>query len=229
MGFIDSIDIYTPENAIPVVTSMFLFIMYTVITLMDANEYIKELGIGDNVISTGKFIYTYIAGYFTYILKTTVSMISIWVLLSIVRVALVVIFNIFRPVALGGAGAADFSKSMSGKIGTALKNNALWILGFFMINKFLVTFLAYGPIFVLLITFAYGIRIYNYETLRRQEKDGETEPALRALMTTHHHMMITLSLFVIMLIGYLAMLYINTFNIVNPDFADATTGLPVKF
>lgn len=215
MGFIDNMDIYKPEHAFQVFISIALFVLYAIITLMDTHFYIKDMGIGDQIISTGKFIYSYMAGYFAFFLKVTVALASLWILLSIIRVAIIVIFNIFKPVSLGGSGVSEFNKSMSSKIATGLKDNAVWILGFCMVEKFVMTFAAFGPVLFLFITLTYGIRIYNEKSLKRQDEEGDKEVVLKAINTTHHHMMMLLSLVVTSIIVYLASVYLENFHAKN--------------
>jgi hypothetical protein len=228
MEIVDNMDLYNPHNVIPLVISILLFVLYVVITLIDTNIFIKEYGIGDEVIGTGKFLYSYVAGYFVFFLKLATSMMTLYILLSLIRIAIVAIFNIFRPIALGGAGADDFKGTIFGKVKTALKNNALWILGIYMFERFLMSFIIYAPILILLIIIGYGWRIYNYKSLKELEELEQNEEVLRALKTTHNHMMFLLSIFVSILIIYIVGVYVQTFNLKNPEFLEGTEPLPTS-
>lgn len=230
MEIVDNMDLYKPQNAIPIIVSVLLFILYGVITMMDTNIFIKEYGIGDEVIGIGKFLYSYVAGYFTFFLKLVTSMLTLYVLLSIIRVSVIVIFNVLRPVALGGAGEEDFKGSIFGKAKTALKNNALWILGIYLVDKFIISFVFTAPVLLFLMLIGFALRLYNYNFLMDLKDNDENEEALRILGTTHHHMMFLLSVIFAIVVIYIFGIYVFTFNIKNADLLkgeSSNTGPPL--
>lgn len=217
MEIIDQMDLYNPDNTIPILISIVLFSLQTILALIDANSYIKDAGIADTVISKGKFLFSYIAGYFTYILRLTVQAFSLYILLTVIRIAIVTIFNILRPLTGGGKGADEFRGSLFYKLKVALKNNALWILGFYMLDMFLMAFFVFGPLLIIFIIIGFAVLIYNPSAIKRvDEEEGETEKAMKMLNTIHHHMMFFISLVVVMLIMYIIGVFARTFAAMNP-------------
>jgi hypothetical protein len=217
MEIIDQMDLYNPYNTLPILVSIVLFCLQTVLALIDANTYIKDSGIADTVISKGKFLYSYIAGYFTYILRLTVQAFSLYILLTIIRIAIVTIFNILRPLTGGGQGADEFRGSLFYKLKVALKNNALWILGFYLLDMFFIAFFVFGPLLILFITIGFAALIYNPQDIKRiDEEEGETEKAMKMLNTVHHQMMFFITLLVVMLIMYIIGVFARKFAAMNP-------------
>lgn len=218
MEMISVQDMYNPDHAIPILVSILLFILQTIVALIDTSTYIKDIGIGDRVISRGKFLYSYIGGYFTYFLKVTVMLFSLFILLTVIRSAVVTIFNIIRP--LVGEGAASMEASLRGsmydKLKEALKENALWLMGIYFIDMFIFAFTIFGPLFFFFIILGFSILIYDVGGLKELEENGENEKALQVLNTVHHHMMFFMSICIAILIIYMTGLFSHNFAEFNP-------------
>jgi hypothetical protein len=214
-------DMYNGDNATAVVISIVLFILNTIVALIDTNTYIKDSGIGDRVISKGKFLYSYIGGYFTYFLKITVMIFTLYILLTIIRIAVITIFNIMKP--LSGDGAAGMSSSLSktlfDKYKEALKDNALWLMGIYFIDMFLVVFVVFAPLLIFFIILGFSILIYENGSMKDMEDNGENEKALQILNTVHHHMMFIISICVAILILYMIGLFSHNFAGYNTDLS----------
>lgn len=216
MELIDNMDLYNPDNAIPVLVSIVLFTLQTVIALIDTNTYIKDIGIGDTVISKGKFYYSYISGYMTYFLKLTMSMLSLYILLSLIRIAIVTILNILRPFGANFKATEEFKQTIFFKLKVALKNNALWILGMYFIEKFFMMFLLWIPLLIALITLGYAFFVYPQEPMKAYEDNGDNEIALQNGNTIHSHMMFNVSVFVAITVAYMLGMFAKKFAEQNP-------------
>ena len=218
MEMISIHDMYNPDNAAPVIVSILLFILQSIVALIDTNTIVKDIGIGDSVITRGKFLYSYISGYFTYFLKVTVLLFTLYVLLTIIRAAIVTIFNIIKPLSSGSAAQmdADLRGSMFQKLKEALKENAMWLMGIYFIDMFIYAFVVFGPLIFFFIIVGYCIIIYDPRSLRKMEEDGENEKALQILNTIHHHIMFFLTICIAILIIYMIMLFGHNFAEFNP-------------
>lgn len=218
MELINKMELYSPNNAIPVLVSIALFALQTVLALMDTNTYIKDMGIIDTVISKGKFLYSYVAGFYTYFIKLTVQLFSLFVLVSVIRVVVVTVFNILRPLPGGAMGKAaeEFQSSMFAKIKEALKSNILWLLGIYLIDRFLASFAIFGPVLLFFAIMGFSLIMYYPKGIQPLMDEGEDESAVQILNTYHHHMMFFISLVVTALILYILSLYALIFAYLNP-------------
>lgn len=194
--------VFHPDNIIPVVVSIFLFLMYTLITLIDTNTAIREFAVGGEAVSSFKFLYSYLAGLYTYFLKLTTSLFTLYLLLTMIRVAIVVIFNIFRPVdsaSSANAEALAYQGDMFSKVKEAMRNNGLWIFGLYMVERFLVFFLAYSPILFLLILVVYSAKIYNQKKIIAMD---DPEKRTRVVSTLHSQTFFFLVMCILLVISY---------------------------
>lgn len=194
--------VFQADNIIPVAVSIFLFLMYTLITLIDTNTAIREFAVGGEPVSSFKFLYSYLAGLYTYFLKLTTSLFTLYLLLTMIRVAIVVIFNIFKPVDAGSSAnamAQAYQGDMFSKVKEAMRNNGLWIFGLYMVERFLVFFLAYSPILFLLILLVYSAKIYNAKKIAAMD---DPEKRTRVVATFHNQTFFFLVMCVVVVIAY---------------------------
>lgn len=196
-------DVYQGYNMIPVAVSIFIFLMYTITTLIDTNSAIKEFAITGEPVNSFKFLYSYLAGFFTYFLKITASLFSLYLLLTLVRIAIVVIFNVFRPIGSPDA-ASEFKIDMFTKVKQAMKNNGVWIFGLYMLERFLVFFLAYAPLLFVLLLAMYATKIYVPKRMRAMQED---EKVTQSMLTLHNQTMFFLVLCVLMVLFYFVYTY----------------------
>jgi len=208
-------ELYNADNAIPILVSIVLFTLQTVLALIDTNTYIKDMGIIDTVISKGKFLYSYVAGFYTYFIKLAIQMVSLFILISIIRVLVVTIFNLLRPLSSSAIGANQFESTMFGKLKEALKNNILWLLGIYLIDRFMASFMVYGPVLLLFAIMGFSLIIYYPKGIQPLMEDGEDESAIQMLNTYHHHMMFFMSLVTTTLILYILSCYVLMFTNLN--------------
>lgn len=199
----DDIDVYNTNNIIPVAVSIFIFLMYTITTLIDTNTAVKEFYVGSEPVGAFKFIYAYLAGFFTYFLKITSSLFTLYMLLTLVRIAIVVVFNVFRPLGSPDA-AAEFRADIFTKVKHAMKNNGLWIFGLYMLERFLVFFLAYSPLLFVLVLILYAAKIYRSKSLRAME---DQEKVTKAILTMHNQTMFFLVSCILIVLFYFVFTY----------------------
>ena len=183
---IPEIDIYDKVNYTPMIVSIALFFLYMLVTIVDINTAIKEFAISDGAVSSFKFLYSYIAGFVMFFIKITISLFTLYLLLTIIRISIVIIFNVFRPVAESSLGRAEFQQDLFTKVKHAISNNALWVFGIYFMEKFIGIFMALTPILFTLIILTYSIRVYiskRVATMQDQEK------VVRVMGTLHNQTM----------------------------------------
>lgn len=189
-------------NVVPVAVSIFIFLMYSLITLIDTNTAIREFAVGGEPVSSFKFLYSYLAGLYTYFLKITTSLFTLYLLVTIIRVGIVVIFNIFRPTGSGVSAnsiAQDYQNDMFSKVKHAMRDNGVWIFGLYLMDRFLVFFLAYSPILFVLILLMYSIRIYNSKKIIAMT---DTDKRTRVVNTMHNQTMFFFVFTIVTIIAY---------------------------
>ena len=216
---IDIPHIYEPDNALPLMVACVFFFLYTILALIDTNTIIKDMGIADEIVSRGKFFYSYISGYLTYFFKITVTLLKLWLLVSLIRAAILILFNLLRPFGVGAsanAAEAQFKSSMYQLIQGSLNNNVLWILGIYKMDLSFRTFLVFAPVLLFSVLIGYSILIYDTKKLKEMEEEGEGDEVLQVLNTYHNHTYFLLVLLVILCIVNVMALYIKTFSVYHP-------------
>lgn len=201
MSFIKDEDLYSLENTTPVLIGIIFFAFQSVITLMDVNTYIKDFGISEGTISRGRFLYTYVSGFLTYIIKITLALLTIYVLLSIIRCALVITFFILT--------GEETSNSVGKMLRDALQNNLFYVYSIYLFDGFMYMFLAAAPVLMLTILAGFAILIYNASSIQELEDNNKSERALNILNTLHHHMMFFIAVTVVCLIIAMIGTYIS--------------------
>lgn len=217
MEIIDKANIYDPDNVGIIFVSVALFVLQTVLALMDTNTFIKDFGVGDatdSIISKARFYYSYFAGYMTYFLKLTVSLFSLLILLTVIRAGVLAIWNILRPVQAGKGD--EFRGSMYSMLKIAAKSNALWVLGVYHMERFFKTFLVFSPLLILLITLGFSIFLYERKSLEEMKDEENIQRVHNVLNTLHHHNMFFLVFAVFAVIIYIVSNYVQTFARINP-------------
>ena len=92
----EALDIYDELYLKVFAVSATLFLLYSVINLIEMNKYIIDFNIL-NVAETprGRFIYSYLAGYFMFVLKVILALVTLFILLLIIRVAVAALIFVF--------------------------------------------------------------------------------------------------------------------------------------
>lgn len=217
MSLGDSIEIYSPKALMAVILSGTLFLLYSIINLIDMSSYIKNF----NILDVGSYtratmIYAYIAGYFMFLLKVIIALITLFILTLIIRIAISTIIDIFdngQPQNGGGAaiihaGAIESANLISIEV---VRSNLKYILGFMTLNSFIILFLVLIPIFLFFGVSAYS-KFYNQEHIMNENQDEAPR-----IMTTHHNFLVYLivSLFIITFIYSIAIWFVRIKQIEN--------------
>lgn len=203
----DIIDVYNPGNIVPVVFSFVLFLLYMIIAFMETSITTKETGLGAEVISRLKFILTYTFGHFIFFLKLVSYLITLYLLLTIIRIIIIIIFNVFTPMKSSGGSysaiAGEFKLDLGEVVKKAMINNGLWVMGFYAVKNFTLMMVAIAPMFILFNAIVSGIFFYNPDKI--QGSDDKDRKYI--LDTVHHEMFITEVITVIVIALYLIYLY----------------------
>ncbi len=183
----EALGVYDPIYLKAFMVSATLFLLYSIINLIDLNGYIKEFNILD-VASTprGRFVFAYMGGYFMFILKVVLALLTLFILLLIIRIAVSTLIYVFTAIKkekqVGGAGplASKLAADVMNKVQEAVSSNMRWLLGFITCKPFIIIFLVIVPIFLFFVLLAYSM-FYNPEHI--QEVNMTEAPRI---MLTHH-------------------------------------------
>jgi hypothetical protein len=218
MSLSESIDIYSPTALMAVMLSATLFLLYSIINLIDMNGYIKNFNILDvGTYDRGTMIYAYIAGYYMFLLKVIIALITLFILTLILRITVSTIMDVFTQksnLQSGGAaqiqaGAAESVNLMKNEV---VRSNLKYILGFTILKSFVILFLIIIPLFLFFALFAYT-KFYDQEQVQNHDKNNAPK-----IMLTHHNFLIYLivSLFIITFIYSIYLWFkISNENIIN--------------
>lgn len=196
----EALDIYNELYLKVFAVSATLFLLYSIINLIEMNKYIKDFNILNiEETSRGRFIYSYMAGYFMFVLKVILALVTLFILLLIIRVAIATLISVFTAInkkkQKGGASTiADSLKTETlNKVEQAVSSNMRLILGFVTTKPFIIIFLVIVPIFLFFVLLAYST-FYNPEHIQEVNKDESGR-----IMLTHHGFLVFLisSLFTI--------------------------------
>jgi Na+-transporting methylmalonyl-CoA/oxaloacetate decarboxylase gamma subunit len=183
--------------------SAVLFILYGIINMIDTNAYILNFKITDIEASTrGSIIYSYLAGYFMFILKSLIALITLFILTLIIRVVVSAMINVFTKRSIqNGGGPSEISDAKADEVSNmvldAFAVNARWILGFFLSPTFIAIFLIIIPLFMYFMLLVYT-RFYNQEIIKTENLNE----APKILLTYHHYLMFFMSAIVFIAVLY---------------------------
>jgi len=204
---------YSPSLMAPFMFSSILFALYSIINLIDMNEFILSFNITDiSTLNRGKMIYSYLGGYFNCILKILLSLFVIFILTLVIRILVATILRVvIEPSAqaqeggsfVGGAraiqrGAANQNIS---RINEAIVSNMRFILGFMINVSFIMLFLLTIPIFLLLVLCAYS-QFYNKTNIIKNTPNQ----SIRIILT--HHNFLLFFIISLMLITFIYSIYL---------------------
>jgi hypothetical protein len=196
------LETYKPENMGAFMVGSAFFFLYGIQTLIDINVYIQELNITDlSTVNRATLVYSYMAGYFVFIIRLLIALMTIFLLILIVRIIIATVISMFGhgggqqggAALKGGAQAimAGAAMESSNVVSTAVKTNMKWILGFITSPIFFVMFLIVIPCFLFLFLLVY---IFFFD---KNVVSTEPEKATRIMLTHHFYLMfIITSLFV---------------------------------
>jgi len=212
-SFIAADKIYEQGNFLKMIVSITFFSLHIVIALIETNLFIKDIGIGDQVISNGKLFYSLFSGYFSWFFRMLVSLLMLWLLLAVVRSSIIGLINVFRTT---GNSTSAFANTIRG----AASDTILYTLGMFLIQGSLMFFGAYAPYIFLMIMLSYCVLMYQREALQRMEEKQLTVRVINSLNTIHHHTLMVMTTLVISITVYLVIRYVKHFLELNPSSLD---------
>ena len=201
-------DLYKSENLAPIITSITLFTLYSLAGLMEANMFMKDIGLGDASVSSAKLAYSIVATWFTWFLKVCLSLITIWALITVIRVSVSGIIEIFGK-SMTSPGA------LKGVVQNGTESMTLWILGIFFLDNIMVFFGAMAPFSLLMLMIPYCIMVYSEKRMKRVEEEESSDRVKSVLNTMHHHVMMILSVIIMFIIINVTMNYIIQYDKIN--------------
>ena len=204
------------------IISMSFFILHGIISLIETNMFIKDIGMGDQVISSTKFFYSMFAGYFSWFLRVMLSLLLLWALLGVIRSGIV---GIIKPIQ---SEDANFTDEFSNTIRGAMSDMVFYTLGMFLIESCVTTFAAYGPYIFLVIIFSFCMIMYQQQPLKYMEEKGKSERVVNCLNTTHHHTMMLFTLVVLSITLYVINKYLQKYSMLNPGFLESSGNAPAN-
>jgi hypothetical protein len=205
MELTDALGTYDPMFMKAFLLSAVLFLLYSIINLIDINGYIKNYNILDvDSVSRGTMVYAYMSGYFMFVLKVVIALVTLFILTLIIRIAVATVIRIFTPKKQSGGASIIMqgaASDMTNKVAEAVTSNMRYLLAFITSPSFIVIFLVIVPIFLFFALLGYS-RFYNQEHIK-QENSNEAP----RIMTTHHNFLLFLisSLFTI---GFIFTVYL---------------------
>lgn len=202
-------DIFDKNNSTHIRAFAFsgiLFLLYSILVLMDSGKYVMSFNVLDVSQTTrGSLIYSYFSAYVMFVLKVLVLLITIFILILIIRIIISTILHIFTPEKQSGGGINEMRagalRDHSNKIMEAVYSTMRWMLGFIISSNFIIIFLILTPLFLYFALTAY-VRYYNQENIMAQNKDNSS----RIMMTHHNFLMFfitSLALFAFIFCVYL--------------------------
>jgi hypothetical protein len=201
------LDVYNKDNAVAVIFSMGLFFLYVLVALMETYIVQQDYGVGTSIVTRVKFILTYTFGHYLFFMKITMLLIGLYLLLTIIRIVVVITFNLLAPTGTKSsffATNAAFQGGIFEKVVYIMINNALWLMSFYVLENFMKIMVVTIPIIMLFASVSYAINMYHGDKLRQL---SATEQAA-ALGTMHHEMYFTEVMFVIGAVAYLVYFWI---------------------
>ena len=188
MELTEALGTYDPAFLKAFLVSAVLFLLYGIINLIDINGYIKNFNILDvDSVARGTMVYAYVSGYFMFVLKVVIALITLFILTLIIRIAVSTVIRIFTPQKQSGGAAAIMrgaAVDTSNKVAEAVTANMRWLLSFMTSPTFLIIFLVIIPIFFLFVLLAYS-RFYNQENIKAENMNEAPK-----IMTTHHNFLV---------------------------------------
>lgn len=199
-------DLYQDHQLVRVITSITMFTMYSTAILIETNNFMRDVGLSDQTVSGGKLIYSSFAGYFTWFLKVGLSMVTLWGLLTVIRVAIRGVIEIFKPDRPSNAEVASVVRYNT-------NDTLYWTLGIFLIDNVLMLLCFYAPVIFILIMLPYCYGVYNKKAFDKLEQnEDDNRKVSGAFNTMHHHIMMLMTVLVFTMIIAATLRYISTYD-----------------
>lgn len=173
----DKLDLFNPEFKMQISISYLFFIAYSVINIMDMNEYIINLNVTKTEDSTrSSLIYAYIFGYYSYIMKMFMGLITLLIIITLIRILVITIFC---------SVVEKNTEKIGSIISSGIMENIRLLLGFMLNPSFLIMFLfvipAFVYIFMIPLTSFFNKKTVQIDDASVQEKIMKTNHILTML------------------------------------------------
>lgn len=179
------LDLFNPEFKMQISISYLFFIAYSIINIIDMNEFIINLNVNKVEDSTRwSLIYAYIFGYYSYIMKMFLGLITLLIIITLIRILVITIF-------------CSVVEKNTEKIGTIIESgimeNIRLLLGFMINPIFLIMFLFVIPVFI----FVFLIPLtsfYNTPIIKKEDNLKQDY-----IMKTNHNLTMLLIVFIMII------------------------------
>lgn len=205
MDLIKSLNMNKPYSLLPFMLGSLLFLLYGILNIIDMNEYILNFNVIDiDQITRSGIIYAYLAGYYIFILKVIIALLTLFILTLIIRIIVATITSIF--ISRAQEGGADQIKYMASNkfkqhLHETICANMKWLLSFIINETFIILFLVIIPLFLLFVLLAYS-HFYNKENIK-----NENQSEAPKIMLTNHNFLVYL-IFSIFIVTFIYSVYI---------------------
>jgi hypothetical protein len=208
------------NNPAAFIVSGTLFMLYLILTLIDTNDLIKSYNILDVDNTTrSTIIFSYLCGYFMFVIKLLIAILTIFVIVTIIRISIIVILNTFKnlvPSSGGGIveGAADIKRIYKGgsdnMIMDGVESNFRFFLGYFTVPSlayFIFLYLVIIPLVFLFFLYVIS-QFYDQAFVQNTNQDK----ASSILNTNHHFILFMMTILVSIGALYVMIKYYDLLN-----------------
>ena len=204
----------------PFATSMILYSLVSINSLVDVNYRLLELGAANLNTPKARFFWYYFSSSFSYFIRSLFGLFVLILLVCIVTAIITVIIKVFAGTKDDGPGANAIMQTMktdlSRTVINQVKKTADFIMNVYTIksdNKFMYKklpdliklFMIILPIFMLLMMVSFAISLYT-PIINPDEENKKSS----VMSTNHHFIYFMLVFFVIIFIGLFLYTYIKT-------------------
>lgn len=204
----------------PFATSMILYGLVSINSLVDVNYRLLELGAANLNTPKARFFWYYFSSSLSYFIRSLFGLFVLILLVCIITAIIAVIIKVFSGVKDDGLSANAIMKNIKSDLSKAVldqvKKTADFVMNVYTIksdNKFMYKklpdliklFMIILPIFMVLMMASFAISLYK-PIMNPDEESKKSS----VMSTNHHYIYFMLVFFVIIFIGLFLHTYINT-------------------
>ena len=204
----------------PFATSMILYSLVSINSLVDVNYRLLELGAANLNTPKTRFFWYYFSSSLSYFIRSLFGLFVLILLVCIIAAIITVIIKVFAGTKDTGLSANAIMQTMKSDLSRTVldevKKTADFIMNVYTIksdNKFMYKklpdliklFMLLLPLFMLLMTAAFAISLYT-PIINPDEESKKSS----VMSTNHHYIYFMLVFFVIIFIGLFLYTYIKT-------------------
>jgi hypothetical protein len=179
--------LYQPSYSLPLSICIILFTLYGILGLFDMNKNIHAMTIVElPTISQSSFIYAYVFGYVSFIMRIIVNLITLYVFVLIIMLSFSTIWIIINTKVGKDMTGADITNIWINNTADIIWSVSVYILGIFLTVQFYAIFFFFIPIILAIILQLYS-KFIDFPVLKL-----ENEKDMKRIMITHHKIIIFL-------------------------------------